>query len=89
MPGATVYLFLLRRVAGLAMVPSLTLTAVCALHPVLVRLGGLTMTDVPFAAMFLLALLLTQFALSAGTSLGPTAALGVVAALSASLRSLG
>jgi hypothetical protein len=81
--------FLLRRIAGLAVVPSLTITAVCALHPVLVRLSGLAMTDVPFAAMFLFALLLTQLALSSGTSLGPTAALGVVAALSASLRSLG
>jgi hypothetical protein len=81
--------FLLRRVAGLAVVPSLILTAVCAFHPVLVRLSGLTMTDVPFAAMFLLVVLLAQFALSPGISLGPTATLGVVAALSASLRSLG
>jgi len=47
------------------------------------------MTDVPFAAMFLLAVLLAQFVLSPGISLGPAAAMGVVAALSASLRTLG
>jgi hypothetical protein len=81
--------FLLRRAGGLGRVPSLILTALCAFHPVLLRLSGLTMTDVPFAAMFLLAVLLAQFALSPGIPLGPAAAMGVVAALSASLRTLG
>ena len=33
------------------------LTARCAFHPFLLRLSGLTMTDVPFLAMFLLAML--------------------------------
>src|SRR5713101_1951895 len=81
--------FLLRRAGGIGRVPSLILTALCAFNPVLLRLSGLTMTDVPFAAMFLLAVLLAQFVLSPGISLGPAAAMGVVAALSASLRTLG
>ena len=81
--------FLLRRAGGLGRVPSLILTALCAFHPVLLRLSGLTMTDVPFAAVLLLAVVLAQFALSPGTSLGLAAAVGVVAALSASLRTLG
>src|SRR5258708_38998757 len=81
--------FLFRCIAGMGRVPSLILTALCAFHPVLLRLSGLTLSDVPFTAMFLLAVLLAQFALSPGVSLGPAAAVGVVAALCASLRTLG
>jgi predicted membrane-bound mannosyltransferase len=45
--------------------PSLILTALCAFHPVLLRLSGLTLSDVPFAAMFLLTVLIAHFALDA------------------------
>jgi hypothetical protein len=81
--------FLLRCIVGLGRIPSLILTTLCAFHPMLLRLSGLTMADVPFAAMFLLTLLIANFALSQGKSSGLTAVIGVSAALSASLRTLG
>jgi hypothetical protein len=81
--------FLLRCIAGMGRIPSLILTALCAFHPVLLRLSGLTLSDVPFAAMFLLTLLIANFAVSPGRSWALPAALGVAAGLSASLRILG
>jgi hypothetical protein len=81
--------FLLRGVTGLGRVPSLILTALCAFHPVLLRLSGLTMSDVPFMAMLLLTLLLVRFALSPVRSHAFVAALGIAVALSASLRTIG
>src|SRR5216683_230669 len=81
--------FLLRCIAGLGRIQSLFLTALCAFHPVLLRLSGLTMTDVPFAAMFLLTVLIAHFALSPASSYVLVTALGIGAALSASLRTLG
>ena len=81
--------FLLRCIAGLGRIPSLTLTALCAFHPVLLRLSGLTMTDVPFAAMFLLTALMAYFAVLPERSFVLTALVGICAALSASLRTLG
>jgi len=80
---------LLRCIAGLARIPSLILTALCAFHPVLLRLSGLTMTDVPFAAIFLLTVLIAHFAFSPGRTFALTALAGVCAALSTSLRTLG
>src|SRR6266853_11899 len=74
--------FLLRGVAGLGRVPSLILTALCAFHPVLLRLSGLAMSDVPFMAMLLLTLLLARFALSPVRSHAFVAALGIAVALS-------
>jgi hypothetical protein len=81
--------FLLRCIAGLGRIPSLILTLLCAFHPVLLRLSGLTLSDVPFAALFLLTILLAKFALSPGSSYALAAALGVLVALSASLRTVG
>jgi len=81
--------FLLRCIVELGRIPSLILTTLCAFHPMLLRLSGLTMADVPFAAMFLLTLLIVNFALSPEKSSGLTAVIGVSAALSASLRTLG
>jgi hypothetical protein len=80
---------LLRCVAGIGRVGSLTLTAVCAFHPVLLRLTGLTMSDVPFAAMLLFTILIARFAVVPGRSYLLGAALGIAAALSASLRTIG
>jgi hypothetical protein len=80
---------LLRSIAGLGRIPSLFLTALCAFHPVLLRLSGLTLSDVPFAAMFLLTILIAHFALSPRRSYALAAMLGIVVALSASLRTLG
>jgi hypothetical protein len=81
--------FLLRCVAGIGRVASLILTAICAFHPVLLRLSGLTMSDVPFAAMLLFTILLARFAVVQGVSRLLVAALGIAAALSASLRTIG
>jgi hypothetical protein len=81
--------FLFRCIAGMGRIPSLILTALCAFHPVLLRLSGLTLSDVPFAAMFLLTLLIANFAVSPRRSWALPAALGIAAALSASLRTLG
>jgi hypothetical protein len=81
--------FLFRCLAGMGRVPSLILTALCAFHPVLLRLSGLTLSDVPFAAMFLLTVLIAHLALSPGKSCALVATLGIVVALSSSLRTLG
>ena len=81
--------FLFRCIARMGRVPSLILTALCAFHPVLLRLSGLTLSDVPFAAMFLLTVLIAHFALSPGKSCALVATLGIVVALSSSLRTLG
>jgi hypothetical protein len=81
--------FLLWCVAGIGRVASLILTAICAFHPVLLRLSGLTMSDVPFAAMLLFTILLARFAVAPGTSYLLVAALGIAAALSASFRTIG
>jgi hypothetical protein len=81
--------FLFRCIARMRRVPSLILTALCAFHPVLLRLSGLTLSDVPFAAMFLLTVLIAHFALSPGKSGALVATLGIVVALSSSLRTLG
>ena len=81
--------FLLRCIAGLRRIPSLILTLLCAFHPVLLRLSGLMLSDVPFAAIFLLTVLLAHFALSPERSSTLVAVLGVVVALSASLRTVG
>jgi hypothetical protein len=80
---------LLRSIAGLGRISSLTLTALCAFHPVLLRLSGLTMTDVPFATVFLLTVLVAHFVFCSERSSALTAVLGVTAALSSSLRTLG
>jgi hypothetical protein len=81
--------FLLRCMAELGRIPSLILTALCAFHPVLLRLSGLTMSDVPFMAMLLLGLLLARFAMAPARSYTFAAALGMAVALSASLRTIG
>jgi hypothetical protein len=81
--------FLFRCIARMGRVPSLILTALCAFHPVLLRLSGLTLSDVPFAAMFLLTVLIAHFAFSSGKSYALVATLGIVVALSSSLRTLG
>ena len=81
--------FLLRCIAGLGRIPALILTLLCAFHPVLLRLSGLVMTDVPFAAIFLLTILIAHFALSSERSSALTVLLGFCAALSSSLRTLG
>jgi hypothetical protein len=79
--------FLFRCIARMGRVPSLVLTALCAFHPVLLRLSGLTLSDVPFAAMFLLTILIAHFALSPGKSYDLVATLGIVVA--SPLRTLG
>ena len=81
--------FLLRCIAGLGRIPSLILTMLCAFHPVLLRLSGLVLSDVPFATMFLLTVLIAHFALLPERSTALAAVLGVVVVLSASLRTLG
>ena len=81
--------FLFRWVAGIGGVASLTLTAICAFHPVFLRLSGLTMSDVPFTALLLFTILLARFAVVPGVSQLLVAVLGIAAALSASLRTIG
>src|SRR5258708_11875075 len=81
--------FLFRCIAGMGRVPSLILTALCAFHPVLLRLSGLTLSDVPFTAMFLLTVLIAHFAFFPGKSRALVVTLGIVVALSSSLRMLG
>ena len=43
--------FVLLRQLGFAALPSLVMTAVCALHPIFLHLSGLLLSDVPFMAV--------------------------------------
>jgi hypothetical protein len=60
--------FVLLRQLGLGESAALALTAVCALHPVVIHLGGLLLSDVPFMALMVWSLVLAGWALEGKTA---------------------
>ncbi len=58
--------FVLLRQFGLGDRPALLLTAICAANPVVVHLGGLLLSDVPFMALVVWSLSFSFWALTAG-----------------------
>jgi 4-amino-4-deoxy-L-arabinose transferase-like glycosyltransferase len=81
--------FLLRRLEGLTERVAMFLTALIAFQPFFLRLSGLVMSDVPFVAFMLTALLLSRAALSARGRLPLMLFAGLVAGLSVGIRMVG
>src|ERR1700688_2900696 len=80
---------LLRKLPSMSEPSALGLTAICAFQPIFLRLSGTIMSDVPFMALVLTALVLAD---SATRKDGPTIsviAAGVAAALSMGMRTIG
>jgi hypothetical protein len=80
---------LLRKLPSINEASALGLTAICAFQPIFLRLSGTIMSDVPFMALVLTALVLAD---SATRKDGPTIsviAAGVAAALSMGMRTIG
>ena len=80
--------FLLRRF-GISESAALFLTAVCAFQPIFVGLSGDVMSDVPFMALMLTALVLADGATHSGAAVPLVLATGAVAGLSVGLRTIG
>src|SRR5215469_5952845 len=80
---------LLRRLEGLSEWAAIFLTALMAFQPFFLRLSGLVMSDVPFMAFMLTALLLSGAALGARTRQPLMLLAGVVAGLSVGIRMVG
>ena len=81
--------FLLRRLKGLSEWVAICLTALLAFQPFFVRLSGLVMSDVPFMAFMLTALLLSRTGLCGRTRLPLILLAGLVAGLSVGIRIVG
>jgi len=78
-----------RSFKGLNEAESLVLTAICALHPVVIGYSGSVMTEIPFAAVALAAIILAERAMTPDSRPALAAACGILSALSMLLRILG
>jgi len=85
---ATAFYFL-RRLKGLSEWEALLLTAVCALHPIVLAYSASVLTEIPFAAAALVTMVLAERALARDANAPTTAACGILAGLSMFLRILG
>ncbi|HWH60055.1 MAG TPA: hypothetical protein VN682_20675 [Terriglobales bacterium] len=83
----TAFLFL-RRLPGMSDAEALLLTAFCALHPGFLFYSGSILSDVPFAALALAAMLIASRSVTRGSA-GGAAAAGIVAGLSILVRAAG
>ena len=81
--------YLLRKLPGIGETPALFLTAVCAVHPVFVRMSGLVMSDIPFMACLLMALALCVFVQNDGGPAWMYALIGGIAGVSVGIRTVG
>jgi hypothetical protein len=79
---------LLRRLPGVSSVEALLLTAFCALHPTTLFYSSSVLSDIPFAALALAAILIASRSV-AGESPGGAAAAGIVVGLSILVRAAG
>ena len=80
---------LLRKLPGIAEPSALFLTALCAFQPDFLRLSGAIMSDVPFMALLLTALLFADQAMRSGAAARLAIATGAVAGLSMGMRTIG
>jgi len=82
------FLFL-RKLAGVGDWRGLLIVALCALHPVLLLLNTLVMSDLPFLALAMTAVLVADRAMRRDGGIGLAVLAGVLAALSVGMRVLG
>jgi hypothetical protein len=81
--------FLLRRLEGLSEWVAISFTALFACQPFFVRLSGLVMSDVPFMALMLTALLMAGAAIRTRGGLLPMVFAGLTAGLLVGIRIIG
>ena len=80
---------LLRKLPSIGESAALMLTAICAFQPIFLRLSGTIMSDVPFMALVLTALVLADSATHTDSSTLNVVAAGVASALSMGMRTIG
>jgi hypothetical protein len=80
---------LLRKLPAMSEASALGLTAICAFQPIFLRLSGTIMSDVPFMALVLTALVLANSATHTDSSTFNVVAAGVASALSMGMRTIG
>lgn len=85
----TVAFFFLRRLHGISQSEALLLTAFCALHPLVLFYSGSVLSDIPFAAFALGALLLADIALGKKASYAVVVCVGLLAGLAMLMRVFG
>jgi 4-amino-4-deoxy-L-arabinose transferase-like glycosyltransferase len=85
----TMAFLFLRQLNGFSELEALLLTAFCALHPRVIFSGGQVLSDIPFAALALGAMVLAQKAERPGGGRGSAACSGVLAGLAMVMRVLG
>ena len=79
----------LRKLPGLGDNPALLLVGFCALHPTFLRFSGAVLTDIPFAAMALTAMVLADSTIRRDASLPRVFATAIVAGLATDIRVVG
>ena len=82
------YLFL-RRLKGIGEAEALGLTAFCALHPLIVYFSGQVISDVPFAALALGAMLSAETAVDPDAGFGAASRCGLITGLAMLMRVFG
>jgi hypothetical protein len=80
---------LLRKLPSMSEASALGLTAICAFQPIFLRFSGTIMSDVPFMALLLTALLLADSATRTDGSTINVVAASVASALSMGMRTIG
>jgi hypothetical protein len=80
---------LLRRIGGMGDRVVLLLVAICALHPLFLTFSGRILSDLPFMALALTALVLADSKITADGSMLAALLIGTIAGLSVGMRSMG
>ena len=85
----TVAFLFLRRLRGINDVEALLLTAFCAFHPLVLFYSGSVLSDIPFAALALAALLLAEKAMQCEANTATIACCGILVGLAMLTRVFG
>jgi hypothetical protein len=85
----TLTLVFLRSMKGISDEEALFLTAFCALHPLVIFYGGSVLSDIPFAALALAAMLVADLAMRRDANIAWSAGCAILVGLSMLTRVLG
>jgi hypothetical protein len=80
---------LLRRLGGIGDRPALLLVGICALHPLFLTFSGRILSDLPFMALALTALVLADSEITPDGSMVAALLAGAIAGLSVGMRTMG
>jgi hypothetical protein len=80
---------LLRRLGGIGDWPALFLVGICALHPLFLTFSGRILSDLPFMALALTALVLADSKIKPDGSMVSALVAGAIAGLSVGMRTMG